>query len=119
MSFKDALIRSNSTRNLSKYIPNSMYIGTEEYYREKLGDRLPDEVYQFLEIDAQLNKQNQEMNESHINYINSIKQEALNEYNKIMEEFKKREEEGKDEIPIEVGDMCPPTTPPENFFIAK
>ena len=117
MNFKEALLRTNSKPlkvDTKKLIPNSMYHGTEEYYREKLGDRLPDEQYQIMELQTQLNKQNQEINENHINYLNSIKEEALYEFNRIMEEFKQKEEEGKDDIPIEKLNINP-----ENFFICK
>ena len=126
MNFKEALLRTNSKPlkvDTKKLIPNSMYHGTEEYYREKLGDRLPDEQYKIMELQTHLNKQNQEINENHINYLNSIKEEALYEYNRLMEEFKEKEEEGKDEIPIEVGKPSFPLQPHPlegvNFLIAK
>ena len=117
MNFKEALLRTNSKPlkvDTQKLIPHSMYHGTEEYYREKLGDRLPDEQYKIMELQTQLLKHNQEINENHINYLNSIKEEALYEFNRIMEEFKEREEERKDEIPIENLNINP-----ENYFIAK
>ena len=118
MNFKEALIKSTSSRNIKmdvkRYTPHSMYHGTEEYYREKLGDRLPDEVYQYLELESHLNKSNQEINENHLNYLNSIKEQALFEYDKLMEEFKEREEEGKENIPIENLNINS-----ENFFICK
>ena len=117
MSFKEALLRTNSKPlkiETKKLIPTSMYYGTEDYYREKLGDRLPDEQYQIMELQTHLFKQNQEINENHINYLNSIKEEALNEYNRLMEEFKEREQEGRDEIHIENLNITS-----QNFFIAK
>jgi len=117
MNFKEALLRTNSKPlkiDTKKLIPNSMYHGTEEYYREKLGDRLPDEQYKIMELQTHLLKHNQEINENHVNYLNTIKEEALYEFNRIMEEFKEREEEGKNEIPIENLNINP-----ENFFIAK
>ena len=117
MSFKEALLRTNSRpikMNVIRLTPNSMYHGTEDFYREKLGDRLPDEQYQFMELQTQLFKQNQEINENHINYLNSIKEEAINEYNRLMDEFKEREDEGKDEIPIENLNINS-----ENYFVAK
>ena len=117
MSFKEALLRTNSKPlkvDTKKLIPHSMYHGTEEYYREKLGDRLPDEQYSIMELQTHLFKNNQEINENHINYLMSIKEEALNEYNRVMEEFKERENEGKDDIPIENLNINP-----ENYFIAK
>ena len=117
MSFKEALLRTNSRpikMDVKNFVPQSMYHGTEEYYREKLGDRLPDEQYKIMELETHLYKQNQEINENHLNYLNSIKEEALNEYNRIMEEFKEREQEGNDDIPIENLNINP-----ENYFIAK
>jgi len=117
MSFKESLIRTTGSRNIKidtrRLTPHSLYYGTEEFYREKLGDRLPDDVYQYLELEAQLSKQNTELNENHLNYINSIKQETINEYTRIMNEFKEREEEGKDE------ELPSDNSIPENYFIAK
>ena len=116
MSFKESLVKSASSRNvrtdIKRLTPHSLYYRTEEFYREKLGDRLPDELYQYLELEAQLSKQNQEVNAYHLNYINSIKEDTINEYNRLMNEFKEREEEGKDDSSSEV-------SIPENYFIAK
>ena len=79
--------------------------------------QLQDEQYSIMELQTHLFKNNQEINENHINYLMSIKEEALNEYNRVMEEFKERENE--------VGNQGSPTTPPldaiegVNYFIAK
>jgi hypothetical protein len=67
-----------------------------------------------MELQTHLLKHNQEINENHVNYLNTIKEEALYEFNRIMEEFKEREEEGKNEIHIENLNINP-----ENYFIAK
>jgi hypothetical protein len=101
MSFRDALLRTNSKpiqSDIKKLTPQSMYHGTEEYFREKLGDRLPDEQYQFMELQTQLNKYNMEINENHINYLESIKEQAIYEFNRLMDEYKEKEEEGKDDL---------------------
>jgi hypothetical protein len=109
MSFKEALLRTNSKpiqSDIKKLTPQSMYHGTEEYFREKLGDRLPDEQYQFMELQTQLHKQNKEINENHINYLESIKEQAIYEFNRLMDEYKEKEEEGKDDLheePIKEG----------------
>ena len=39
-----------SSNSLFRFLPDNKTIGTEEYYRMKYGDKLPDEVYKLLEI---------------------------------------------------------------------
>ena len=115
-SFKDALVRTNSKPlDIKKFIPQSMYYGTADFYKEKLGEKLlTDEQFEILELETQLNKRNLEINQDHLNYINDLKEQTIQEFNRIMNEFKEREEEGKNDLPLENLNINQ-----ENYFIAK
>ena len=93
MSVKQAIINcvngSNSINN-HKCIPQSMYVGTTEFYKEKLGDRLPDVQYELMELQSRPDLHKND------DYLNQLKEMHINEYNNLMNEFKEREEEGKD-----------------------
>jgi hypothetical protein len=118
-SFKDALIRTNSKPlhqvDTMKLTPQSMYYGTADYYKAKFGDRLlPDEHYEILELENALSMRHLEIDKNHIEIINNITSQTIYEFNRLMNEFKEREEEGKDDIPIENLNINP-----ENYFVAK
>ena len=99
MSLRESLLKQNGFRiDPKKITMDTMYYGTEDYFKEKLGDRLPDEQYELMELRSQLNMNKQSINEGHINYINSLKEQALLNFNMMMNEFKEKEEEEKDEI---------------------
>lgn len=94
MSFKDALLgclHGNNKPNIHRAIPQSRYRNTSEYYKEKLGERLPDVQYELMELQAR-----PDLHEND-DYLNQLREQALFEYNKLMEEFKEKEEEGKND----------------------
>ena len=100
MSLRETLLKQNGFRvDPNKFTMNAMYYGTEDYFREKLGDRLPDEQYELMEMQNQLSMNRQSINEGHINYINGLREQALLNFNRMMDEFKEKEEE-KDEIDL-------------------
>ena len=105
MELKEALMKKrNVNLDVKRISPHSMYYGTSEYYREKLGDKLPDIEYEILE--AKHKKYN-------IEYIELLKQQAVEEFNRLMIEYEERANEGKDELPIDNLNIS------ENCFIAK
>jgi len=108
MSLRDALLKINHSNNNMKMMPHSMYKNTAEYFREKIGDRLPDHQYELMEIQSypQYFKDN--------NYIDTLKQNIIEHYNQLMDEFKEKEEEGKNDLSLEDLNINK-----ENFFIAK
>ena len=114
-------MKQNGQLNLNKYQMNSIYYGTADYYKEKIGENvLDDEQFELLEIQANLSKLYQGIDESHLAYVNNLREQSILNFNRMMDEFKEREEEGKDEI-INVGNQGSPTTPPfmENIIRAK
>jgi predicted metal-dependent hydrolase len=104
MDIKTALLSKKKNVDINRLTPQSMYYGTAEYYKEKLGSRLPEIEYEILEI------QQKKLSEEYIEYV---KQQAIDEFNRLMNEFEERANEGKDEIPIENLNIT------ENFFVAS
>ena len=96
--------RRNISVDLKRITPQSMYYGTSDYYKEKLGDRLPEYEYEILEA-----KQKQYEKD----YIELIKQQAIDEFNRLMNEYEERANEGKDDLQLENLNID------ENYFIAK
>jgi predicted house-cleaning noncanonical NTP pyrophosphatase (MazG superfamily) len=62
--------------NIFRFLPDNHTIGTEEYYRNKFGDKFPDEVYKYLEA-----KTREEYTDADIKYVI----EQINEANKHYE----------------------------------
>ncbi len=100
MSLKQAIMNcvSGSVNEINSHrcLPHSMYIGTSEYYKEKLGNRLPEVEYDLMELKARPDLHKND------DFLNHLKKTTTNEYNKLMNELKEREEEGKDETVPEI-----------------
>lgn len=97
--------RRNIKTDIHRLTPQSSYYGTSEFYKEKLGDRLPEIEYEMLEAKQKnLDKE----------YVEYIKQQAIEEFNRLMNEYEERCNEGKDdELNVENLNIS------ENYFIAK
>lgn len=112
MSLRETLIKQNGQSNINKCQMNSIYYGSAEYYKEKLGGKvLDDEQFQLLEIQANLSKLYLGIDESHLAYINNLREQALLNFNRMMDEFKEREQEKNEDNNINIDD--------ENIIRAK
>ena len=79
--------------SLYRFQPDNLTIGTEQYYRNKLGDGFPDEIYQYLEV-----KSKPEYTDKDLDLL----LKSINDYkkmyqDKLLEEFEERSKENKDE----------------------
>ena len=112
MSLRESLMCNKNIKMINeKLVPQSQYSGTSRFYKEKLGDRLPEHEYEILELNHMLNKIMLIDKENYEMYIKSIKKEALNSYKILLDEFKERENIISEEYKNNVA--------PENNFIAK
>ena len=69
-----------------RYLPDNYTIGTEEYYRNKFGDKFPDEVYKYLEV-----KSREEYTEEDVKFVVDKINEARKHYEKqLLREFEER-----------------------------
>ena len=80
--------------NIFRFLPDNHTIGTEEYYRNKFGDKFPDEVYKYLEATTR-----EEYTDEDIKYVIEQINEAKKNYEKqLLMELEERENENKVEI---------------------
>ena len=72
--------------NIFRFLPDNHTIGTEEYYRNKFGDKFPDEVYKYLEVTTR-----EEYTDADIKYVIEQINEAKKNYEKqLLMEFEER-----------------------------
>jgi DNA polymerase III delta prime subunit len=72
--------------NIFRFLPDNHTIGTEEFYRNKFGDKFPDELYKYLEV-----KSREEYTEEDIKFIVDKINEAKKLYeSKLLIEFEER-----------------------------
>ena len=80
--------------NIFRFLPDNYTIGTEDFYRNKFGDKFPDEVYKYLEVTSR-----EEYTEEDIKIVIEQINEAKKNYEKqLLMEFEERENENKVEI---------------------
>ncbi len=95
MSFIKNSVLGKSQNNsngidMRRFLTDNYYVGTEDYYREKTGDKLPDHIYPLLELQAR------ETDEKVIEEtVNDLKERYLGVFKIIMEDLEERENEGK------------------------
>ena len=114
MSLRESFINRNTKTNINKLIPHSMYNGTADFYKEKLGERLPEHEYDILELQNMLSKIKINDEDNYKQYIDSIREQAVNVYNSLMGEFNERENIVSNQVVLEKH-----TENLDNFFIAK
>ena len=79
--------------NLFRFLPDNYTIGTEEYFRNKFGDKFPDEVYKYLEVISR-----KEYTDEDIKFVVEQINEAKKNYEKqLLSEFEERILENIDE----------------------
>ena len=72
--------------NIFRFLPDNHTIGTEEYYKNKFGDKFSDELYKFLEV-----KSREEYTEEDIKFVVDKINEAKKIYeSKLLNEFEER-----------------------------
>ncbi len=96
MSFIKNSILGKSQNNgngidMRRFLTDNYYVGTEDYYREKTNDKLPDHIYPLLELQAR------ETDEHVIEEtVNDLKERYLGVFKIIMDDLAEREKEGKE-----------------------
>ena len=96
MSFiKPKVLEKNS---LYRFMSDTHTVGTEEYYRNKFGDKFPDELYKYFEVKAR--PEYDEKDEK--NLIEQINEYRLNYEKQLLNELKERENENKDNSEVEI-----------------
>jgi hypothetical protein len=92
MSFIKSFQKTTNNNSIFRFLPDNQTIGTEEYYRQKLGDNFPDELYKYLEIKARV-----EYTDDDLQFAMEVISNAQREYEKqLLSEFEDRENENKD-----------------------
>ena len=85
--------RPQDKLSLYRFMPDNMTIGTEEYYRNKLGDKFPDELYRYLEVKAR--PEYDEHDEKRL--LEQIKEYRINYARLLLNELEERGQEKCDE----------------------
>jgi len=92
MSFIKSFQKTTNNNSIFRFLPDNQTIGTEEYYRQKLGDNFPDELYKYLEIKARV-----QYTDDDLQFAMEVISNAQREYEKqLLSEFEDRENENKD-----------------------
>jgi len=92
MSFIKSFKKTTNNNSIFRFLPDNQTIGTEEYYRQKLGDNFPDELYKYLEIKARV-----QYTDDDLQFAMEVISNAQREYEKqLLSEFEDRENENKD-----------------------
>lgn len=74
--------------DISIFLPDNITIGTSEFFQKKIPN-LPDQCYEILEVKSKEHYTEEDVKQ----VIEKVKKEVQEGYNKIMQEFKIREEE--------------------------
>ena len=96
MSFIKPKVQEKNS--LYRFMSDTHTVGTEEYYRNKFGDKFPDELYKYFEVKAR--PEYDEKDEK--NLIEQINEYRLNYEKQLLNELKERENENKDTQEIEI-----------------
>ena len=92
MSFIKIFQKTTNNNSIFRFLPDNQTIGTEEYYRQKLGDNFPDELYKYLEIKARV-----QYTDDDLQFAMEVISNAQREYEKqLLSEFEQRELENID-----------------------
>jgi undecaprenyl pyrophosphate synthase len=96
MSFIKPKVQEKNS--LYRFMSDTHTVGTEEYYRNKFGDKFPDELYKYFEVKAR--PEYDEKDEK--NLIEQINEYRLNYEKQLLNELKERENENKDNSEVEI-----------------
>jgi hypothetical protein len=92
MSFIKNFQKVTNNNSIFRFLPDNQTIGTEEYYRQKLGDNFPDELYKYLEIKSRV-----EYTDDDLQFAMEVISNAQREYEKqLLAEFEDRANENND-----------------------
>ena len=90
MSFIKPKIQDKSS--LYRFMSDSHTVGTEEYYKNKFGNKFPDELYKYFEVKARPEYDEQDEK----NLIEQIKDYRENYEKQLLNELEERENEHKE-----------------------
>jgi hypothetical protein len=96
MSFIKPKVQEKNS--LYRFMSDTHTVGTEEYYRNKFGDKFPDELYKYFEVKAR--PEYDEKDEK--NLIEQINEYRLNYEKQLLNELKERGNENKDNSEVEI-----------------
>jgi hypothetical protein len=96
MSFIKPKVQEKNS--LYRFMSDAHTVGTEEYYRNKFGDKFPDELYKYFEVKAR--PEYDEKDEK--NLIEQINEYRLNYEKQLLNELKERGNENKDNSEVEI-----------------
>ncbi len=94
---------SGNNIDMKRFLTDNYYVGTEDYYRDKTNNSLPDHIYPLLELQARETDE-QVIEET----VKDLKERYLGVFKIIMDDMAEREREGKESMGTE---EVPPTTP--------
>ncbi len=103
-NFKNAFSNNSDKIDMKKFMTDNEYYGSEQFYRDKTGDKLPEYIYPLLEAQARQEYTEEEMNKT----MNILKEQYLNCFNTIMKDFEDRKNEN-----IDAENPGSPATSPE------
>jgi hypothetical protein len=91
--------QNNDRLDLYRFTPDNHTVGTEEFYRRKLGDKFPDELYRFLEVKTRPEYTEEDINE----VLQQINDYRRNYEQQLLKELEERQNENKtDELPDDI-----------------
>ncbi len=85
--------QGNNNIDMKRFLTDNYYVGTEDYYRDKTGDKLPEHIYPLLELQARETDE-QVIEET----VKDLKERYLGVFKIIMDDMAEREREGKENL---------------------
>ncbi len=97
MSFIKNSILGNSQGNnsidMKRFLTDNYYVGTEDYYRDKTNNSLPEHIYPLFELQARETDE-QVIEET----VKDLKDRYMKVFQIIMDDMAEREREGKENL---------------------
>ncbi len=85
--------QGNNNIDMKRFLTDNYYVGTEDYYRDKTNNSLPDHIYPLLELQARETDE-QVIEET----VKDLKERYLGVFKIIMDDLAEREREGKENL---------------------
>ena len=95
MDFKKKL----DYKDINIFLPDNLTIGTTEYYDKKFNGMMPNYVCEYLELKSREENNNEKHNEE---MLNIIKEKAIQDNLKIIQEYEERLNEASQEEEISI-----------------